>query len=108
MADKPHPSPTHNSRLKSERSTVAQQCRATMGWVEGRQFGYPRNLPLVLYGECEPTSCSCLMCISISEINAAMHVGRVEVRGQHVCSLIFCDFSRGFASYDQCVSVFFC
>ena len=43
MTAKPHPSPAHSSRSRAERSTVAQQRRATPGWVEGREFGHPHN-----------------------------------------------------------------
>ena len=49
MTAKPHPSPAHSSRSRAERSTVARQRRATLGWVEGREFGHPHNWHLVLY-----------------------------------------------------------
>ena len=49
MTAKPHPSPAHSSRSRAERSTVARQRRATLGWVEGREFGHPHKWHLVLY-----------------------------------------------------------
>ena len=49
MTAKPHPSPAHSTRSRAERSTVARQRRATLGWVEGREFGHPHNWHLVLY-----------------------------------------------------------
>ena len=39
----------HSSRSRAEHSTVARQRRATLGWVEGREFGHPHNWHLVFY-----------------------------------------------------------